>query len=377
MLFGACLVLSILISTSRAFVLPSSSAAANKVQSSLRTQTTSTSTSLFAIAALVKKAKKEALKQYVAQGVPENVMEIYKTMMQTVAETASSESSASATGSITPPSIGPLQQTLTRRKGTITVVAEFKRKMESGFLMSADNNMYLDSAVLGPLFRISGASAVAVLADENMGGCTYQDLQDFVNEQSRASTQVPGPLMVINNDVVIDELQIARSKSVGVAAVVVPMAMNGKEQTQRLLHCCRAVDLECIVAVEAAQEAQDAVDIGATMISVVNVDGIDEKVKVISDLNIPEGRQVTVIANIIAKNDSQWQEVEEAWALRDKGFNCAWVGDALYKSGSDTVENPGAIIKAMKSKSSLKWASPKAYSGRGEGAKEYLGDILM
>jgi indole-3-glycerol phosphate synthase len=31
----------------------------------------------------------------------------------------------------------------------------------------------------------------------------------------------------------------------------------------------------------------------------------------------------------------------------------------------------------MKAKSSVKYASPKARSGKGEGAREYLGDILM
>jgi len=109
----------------------------------------------------------------------------------------------------------------------------------------------------------------------------------------------------------------------------------------------------------------------------VGVAAIDDKVAVVDDLQVPEGQQICTIASIMARNDNQLQEIEEAWALRDKGFNCAWVGDALYKGGSDSTENPGAIIKSMKSKSSLKWASPKASTGRGEGAREYLGDIMM
>jgi indole-3-glycerol phosphate synthase len=70
-------------------------------------------------------------------------------------------------------------------------------------------------------------------------------------------------------------------------------------------------------------------------------------------------------------------EVEEAWTCRDKGFKSAWISDALYKSGNSEVEHPGAIIKSMASKSSVRWASPVAKSGRGEGAIEYLGNILM
>jgi indole-3-glycerol phosphate synthase len=104
---------------------------------------------------------------------------------------------------------------------------------------------------------------------------------------------------------------------------------------------------------------------------------VDDKVAVIDGLTIPDGQQVCTIANILTRNDKALQEIEEAWAVRDKGFNCVWVGEALYKSSSDLEEDPSAIIMSMKSKSSLKWASPKARSGRGEGAREYLGDILM
>jgi hypothetical protein len=68
--------------------------------------------------------------------------------------------------------------------------------------------------------------------------------------------------------------------------------------------------------------------------------------------------------------DALLTEVEEAWRLRDAGFNAAWVCDCLYKAGADPAEQAGAIIGAMKAKSSVKWFSAKGKSGRGEGAKE-------
>ena len=184
---------------------------------------------------------------------------------------------------------------------------------------------------------------------------------------------------MINNDVIIDELQIARTAALQtVSAVVVSLDIVGTETLLTLLKAAAAVHLEAIVAVSTHEQAQTAIDLGARILSVVNVDGIADKVKVIEGLNVPEGQQVCKIANILAKNNKQLTEIEEAWAVRDKGFQCAWVGEALYKSGgTDHTEHPGAIIKAMRSKSSLKWASPKAKSGRGEGAREYLGDIMM
>ena len=54
-----------------------------------------------------------------------------------------------------------------------------------------------------------------------------------------------------------------------------------------------------------------------------------------------------------------------------------WVSDCLFKGGADETEHAGAVIKAMVAKTSLAFGSVKTKSGRGEGAREYLGDILM
>lgn len=325
-----------------------------------------------AIGALVKKAKQSDLRAYVTAGVPDDVMAHYRMIQQ-----------KSASIHLEKQTPGPLQQALTKRQGTLTVIAEYKRKFSS----SDENNnnsvnadsAWLDVEILSPVFRDFGASGIAVLADARMGGCTYDDLAAFGEEQRRAATKVPGPVPIINNDVIIDELQIAQTAALQtVAAVVFSLDIVGIETLVTLLKAAAAVNLEAIVAVSTHEQAQTAVDLGARILFVVNVDSIDDKLKVIQGLNVPEGQQVCKIANIQAKNNKQLTEIEEAWAVRDKGFQCAWVGEALYKSGgADQTEHPGAIIQAMKSKSSLKWASPKAKSGRGEGAREYLGDIMM
>ena len=323
------------------------------------------STPLHAIGTLAKKAKQADLKKYVEGGIDDSVMAVYKEMKANMEKVDLSSQSP-----------GPLQEALTRRKGTITVIAEFKRKnseAENGYI----NTEIFAPELLSPIFREYGASACAVMADERMGGCTYDDLAVMIEEQRRARTEVPGPIPVINNDLVVDELQVARTAAMGCIACVVNLAICGEDDTVTLLKASKAAGVETIVAVSSAEEAQTAVDLGARIISVVNVDGADAKLDVVRDLVVPEGQQVCKIANILARNNKQLQEIEEAWTLRDGGFNAVWVGEALYKSGADFSEHPGAIIRSMKSKSSVKWASPKASSGRGEGAREYLGDILM
>lgn len=317
---------------------------------------------LFAIGVLAKRAKQAELRKYIEAGVEEDVQQHYihlKESLQSV--------------DLLDQSPGKLQQALTKRPGTLTVIAEYKRKnslFENGLIKEI-----FDPELLSPTFREFGASGISVMADQRMGGCNYDDLKAFAEEQRRAQYEVPGPVAVINSDLIVDELQIARTKAAGAGACVFIFSVVGADQLPPLLKAAKALDLEAIVQVSNKEEAQQAVDLGARMI-MVNANGIDDKVAVVEGLVIPEGQQVCKIASILAKNDKNLQEIEEAWAIRDKGFQCAWVGDALYKGGQGN-ESPGAIIRTMKSKSSLKWASPKAYSGRGEGAREYLGDILM
>lgn len=322
----------------------------------------SSPTVLHAIGVLARKAKEADIRKYCEAGVADDVMVEYKKIKAAEDEPL-----------VTDGEPGPLQEVLTRRKGTITVIAEYKRKVENGGFIDEQ----FDPEVLSPNFREAGACAIAVMADERMGGCTYDDLAAFAEEQRRARNDIPGPVMIVNNDLIVDEVQIAQTAVTGARAIVVILEVVGEEKAVAFMKAAQALNMETVVAVSNKEEAQKAVDLGARIISIVNVDGADEKAEVIDGLEIPEGRQVTKIANIIARNDKGLDEIEEAWGCRDKGFNAVWVSDALYKNGMDATEHPSAIIKSMSAKSSLKWASPKARSGKGEGAREYLGDIMM
>jgi indole-3-glycerol phosphate synthase len=326
-----------------------------------RSQTTATiTTSLNAIGVFVRKAKEADVRKYCQDGPPESVL----SLLQKIKDHSGKEVEQRPT---------ELQALLTRRKGTISIIAEYKRKIEgSGFLTEI-----LDPVLLSPVFREFGAAAVAVLADERAGGCTYDDVVTIVEEQNDALGDVPGPLPVISSELIVDEIQIAQAADAGAKAVTVTYGVVGEEKVQQFINDAAALGLEVIVNVGSAEEAQGAVNVGASIISVTGVDGADNKFAVIESLSIPEGRKVCTVANILAKDNKALEEVEEAWMCRDFGFNCVWVSDALYKAGNDPVEHPGAIINSMKAKSSVKYASPKARSGKGEGAREYLGDILM
>mmetsp|Transcript_5800 Transcript_5800/g.14497 ORF Transcript_5800/g.14497 Transcript_5800/m.14497 type:complete len:384 (+) Transcript_5800:39-1190(+) len=329
----------------------------------IASEPTTSSTSLHAIGVFVRKAKEADVRKYCEQGPPDSVLSLLKQIKDASGDDDASNDGAGES----------LQSLLTKRKGTITVIAEYKRKLEGDGYLSE----ILPPEILSPVFREFGAAAVAVLADDRTGGCSYDDVATMVEEQRDARGEVPGPLPVISSDLIVDEIQIAQAADAGAKAVTVTYGVVGAEKVAQFIKDAKALGLEAIVSVSSAEEAQGAVDAGASIVSVAGVDGADAKYGVIESLSVPEGRSVCTIANILAKDNKALEEVEEAWICRDRGFNCVWVSDALYKSGNDPVEHPGAIITSMKAKSSVKYASPKARSGKGEGAREYLGDILM
>jgi len=388
------------LSTSTSMVSTSSSTRAS----------TRSSTSLFAVSALVRKAKEEELRTQLQKAngkLDETVMEQYKLIQQDANAENENKSNDSKEG--TGP--GLLQSKLIKRKGTITVIAEYKRKIAdgaNGYLnvnvndsttpttttgsSSTDVKLEANSPeLLSGEFREFGAAGIAVLADARMGGCTYEDLQTFVTEQRTAKSDVPGSVPIINSDIIVDELQLAQTAALGVTAVVLDYELlaSTKGLLLKLAKAARAVDLELIVAVRSKEEAQHSIDVivqncqCSFMLSVVQTEGVDAKYDIIKELDLSPSSesdnviQITTIANILHRNDQGLAEVEETWALRDKGFQCAWISDALYKAGNSDTEHPGAIIQSMGAKSSTRWASPVAKSGRGEGAREYLGDILM
>lgn len=57
------------------------------------------------------------------------------------------------------------------------------------------------------------------------------------------------------------------------------------------------------------------------MICVSGIDSVEEKEEIIKDLEMPKIVKICTIAAILARDNEKLEEIEEAWILRDKGFN--------------------------------------------------------
>ena len=77
-------------------------------------------TSLNALGVFVRKAKEADVRAYCEAGPPESVLNILKQINNDAVDNSK---------------MGELQESLTKRKGTITIIAEYKRKLEgTGFV---------------------------------------------------------------------------------------------------------------------------------------------------------------------------------------------------------------------------------------------------
>jgi indole-3-glycerol phosphate synthase len=262
---------------------------------------------------------------------------------------------------------------LLRKKvpGTVSIVAEYRKK---GLNMGSLDNQ-LPPKIVSRDFRDAGAEAVSVLMDKATGGCTVEDAQEIVKEQATAAGDFPPPAPLIVHDMIIDEVQIAQAASLGAKGVVLTAGVLGQEELGKMMTAAGEYGVEAIVEVKSAEEVAMLEALGVTTAEhIVALSGlsVDETIDLLPTLP----KDVVKMAFVGAYNDKQLIEAEDAWRLRDAGCNSIWASEVLFKFGYQDGEHSHSVIKAIKSKGSVKYARASgAYNGFGEGAKEFLGTI--
>ncbi|KAJ1449303.1 hypothetical protein M885DRAFT_449292 [Pelagophyceae sp. CCMP2097] len=266
-------------------------------------------------------------------------------------------------------------------RGTLTILAEYHRKVPAALRANGVEEYEIpEITFVSSEVRNSGASVLALNMDKQSGGATLDDFAVALKEQQTAKGNFPGPLPLVWADVVVDEVQLAQAYVAGAHGVTLTLDALGAERCKKLRDDAEQLyGLESVVVVAPALDGDlegmiktALEEINATMLMVA---GVDADLAIAAKAWIP--KTVTAIARINARGGKGLDEAEDAWRLRDAGYDAVWVSDVLYKFGG-APDSITSVIKAMKSKASVKYARASgAFSGRGEGSKEYLGDILM
>lgn len=279
------------------------------------------------------------------------------------------------------PRLKTFRESLDLPPGSLTVIAEIKRRSPS----KGKIGEIKDPAHLSRTYNDGGAGAISVLTDLEGFGGTMDDLRKVVKAQDAFKGDFPGPCPVLRKEFIIDEIQIAEAAEAGASAILLIVAALGKERTKELLEAAHAFGLDALVEVHSEKELEIALDIGADIVGVNNRDLHTFDVSLDTSFRlaplIPDG--------VIKVAESGIVDCIDAWKLRDAGFSAVLVGETLvtaYENSGDLTghytvgyNQAKGFIKAYCAKGSVEYgnSSMAPFFGKGEGAKETLGELMM
>jgi indole-3-glycerol phosphate synthase len=149
-------------------------------------------------------------------------------------------------------------RTVLERKGSLNVIAEFKKASPSKGVI----NDRLDPVTVGRLYEDGGACAISVLTEEKYFLGSMDDLSSI-----RRTVSVP----VLRKDFVVDELQIYEAAAAGADAVLLIVAALNADELMTFKRIAEdELGMDALVEVHTRDEMQSATDLGAGLIGVNN-----------------------------------------------------------------------------------------------------------
>ena len=250
---------------------------------------------------------------------------------------------------------------------TITVMPEFNRKAKTGFIVGLP-----PPVILGGILRDAGAKAIVVSTDKRSGGSSMLDVEQFAREQTNARIFSPGPIPIVLNDFVVDNIQITQASAIGAAAITLTPELTDNLADQ--VAYCKKLNIEPIVMAKTVEEGQLAVEVGCR---VVCLHQLEEEELVELRKQLPTKPGLIYGARLRSTSEfSTYSEIDTSWVLRDSKFSFVWpTPDSVFANGFQDIYS---VCLAMRSKAGRQFLSPRQFlmDRKKEGAQEYLGDIL-
>ena len=208
----------------------------------------------------------------------------------------------------------------------LSVIAEFKRASPSKGVINAG----MVPAERAAEYQAGGAAALSVLteADHFLGG--PGDLR-----AAREAVSLP----VLRKDFTLHPAQVWEARAMGADAVLLIVAILDDALLAELIETAARAGLTAVVEVHERQEAERAIDAGATVIGVNNRDLRTFRV----DLATSEQVAPLLAGTEVRVAESGVHGPEDAARLRAAGYHAVLVGEYLSRSG-----NPGRAIRGLK-----------------------------
>ena len=258
-----------------------------------------------------------------------------------------------------------LRKALKKPKGTMAIIGEGAPQRQVS-LGGYDLN---DPKYISEQFRTAGAAAVCVRiggGEDAFPSLSSDALSITAKEQQSAKGNFPGPLPVIVRGDIMHELQLIKAVKDGARGVLLSLILNGPEGTSRLMAEATRIGLEPIVRVADQDELSIALELNAKIICIG-----DASLEIAGELVAPLRE-----TDVLTLCDVYSPDVRGSWKVRDLGFNAQIASDSILEVCARDRCPPESVLKAMLMKGSVKYGLG-VQKGRLEGAKEWLGDLVM
>ena len=207
-----------------------------------------------------------------------------------------------------------------------SLVAEVKRRSPSRGPLAPG----LDATRQAKRYEAAGAAAVSVLTDPDHFDGSLDDLIEV-----SAAVDLP----VLRKDFLLDPAQVWESRAAGADAVLLIVAVLGREALAGMLEAASAAGIDALVEIHDAGEAHVAFDSGATLIGVNNRDLETFE----TDLEVADRLAPLVEdAGVVSVAESGVSDSEGASRMWQLGYDAILVGEALV-----TAEEPEELIRML------------------------------
>jgi indole-3-glycerol phosphate synthase len=219
-----------------------------------------------------------------------------------------------------------LHRALTRHPGDpVRVLAEIKRASPSAGAIRAG----ADPAEIAADYAAAGAAAISVLTDRDFfdGDLTFL-------AQCRARVAVP----LLRKDFLIDTYQVAEARAAGADAILLIVAALTKPQLVELLQAAAHYDLDALVEVHSAEEAETALGCGVQLLGVNH-----RNLKTFSiDMSLTGAIAPSLPPGTVLVAESGIRTADDVKLLGAVGAHAVLVGEHLMRAPS-----PGQALREL------------------------------
>lgn len=237
-----------------------------------------------------------------------------------------------------PALFSPSHQSGTLKTSGPKIIAEVKFASPSQGIYPLSQNLKPED--IAQDYLKNGATALSILTEVDHFHGNPQNLQTIRKHFPDAC--------LLQKDFMVDSYQFFEARVWGADAVLLIVALLGKERTQEFLHLSRSLGLSALVEVHNQAELDLATWIGATWIGVnnrnlkdlsVSLETSFELAKKFKPLKSKSGSDLVLIS------ESGIDTAEQLNALSHAGFDGFLIGTSFMKSG-----NPGSALAELRKK---------------------------